>query len=125
MINFSGGNQLLPPQFFTLNWLVNGVMQWSEVQMPNGATPSVQWLNASPGSLAISGAGTLISNTYYPLDMLDFQDLPPSDFTPDPSLDGVVPFNASPEPGTLALFGSGVFGLSSLLRKRLLNRYWC
>jgi hypothetical protein len=122
MITFSGGNQMLPPQYFSLNWVINGVMQWSEVQMPNGAIPSVQWLNTSTGSLTVSGAGTLVSNTYYPLDQLNFQDLPPSDFTPDPSVDGVVPFNSSPEPGTLALFGSGVVGLSTFLRKRLLSR---
>ena len=108
----------LPPQFFTLNWMTHGVMDWFEVQMPNGATPVVQWLNPNVSPLTVSGAGTLVTDTYYPLDQLNLQDLPPSDFIPDPALDGVVDFNASPEPGTLLLVGSGVLGALFRLRRR-------
>jgi hypothetical protein len=74
-------------------------------------------------NVTLSDVGFLISPTYIPLDDLNFNDYPPSDFTPIPSLDGsdnegstVQADVVTPEPASIATLGT--FSILLMRRRR-------
>ncbi|MHB1768796.1 MAG: hypothetical protein ACYCUV_13220 [Phycisphaerae bacterium] len=132
-----------PPQTTADPWAditydVSGTQYWFEEQFSLGTNPQITITNTNSDSETLSGAGYFISESYIPLDQLNFGSEPPPDisgspFIPLPNLDGqTIPgsnngSNGSlsftiplPTPPPLALAGVGAIGLLAVreLRRR-------
>jgi hypothetical protein len=115
------------------------VGQWFEIPYTPGTPPQLTLTNYTTGSETLSNVGFQLSQTLIPLDNLNFNDDPPpgspgSSFTPLPSFDGQsLPagdgagnpggsFTADlPEPSSLLLLATGIFGTAGCFRKRRLG----
>ena len=113
---------------------VSGTQYWFEEQFAPGTNPSINITNTNSNTETLLDAGYFISESYIPLDQLNFGYQPPPDisgspFTPLPSMDGqTLPGGGGninftiplPIPSPLALAGIGAIGLLAArqLRKR-------
>jgi PEP-CTERM motif len=112
------------------------VGQWFEIPYTPGTSPQLTLTNYTTGSETLSNIGFQLSSTLIPLDNLNFNDDPPpgspgSSFTPLPAFDGQSlsagdgtgdpggSFSADlPEPSSLLLLATGIFGTAGCFRKR-------
>jgi hypothetical protein len=114
------------------------VGMWSEEPFDGSTAPTVTLTNDMAGSDTLSGAGYYISESYIPLDQLNFGSNPPPDypgspFIPRPSLDGQtlsagdeiggsggsITFSV-PEPSSIITLGTGLFSVAAYLGRRRL-----
>jgi hypothetical protein len=96
---------------------------WFEVPYVGPNLPQISFQNDSNVPLTLSDVGFQLSNTMIPLDNLNFNDEPPSSFTPVPDLPNNTPQDPTtigassydivnlPEPSGVVLLALGALGL--------------